>query len=139
MKVILFSVVILCGLPEVGIAACSDTIVGQSEKYSIVISDEDCQFDIEMIQITEIEEGKVDPPDYTKALPVVPFAEECRKTKTQIICKAGGRTVLAGVTYEITEDASPSCPGESVGFRYTCIKGCKTGVPKYLEIRSYEC
>ena len=87
------------------------------------------------IRISKLDEDD----NYTKQIKSVSFHNECSVKSNKLLCKKNGTTPLAGATYQITKDGSPSCPSEASEERYTCIRGCKASVPRYLKINRYEC
>lgn len=117
-------------------SAEAGTVYGQSERYSVIISADDYPYQNATITVREIDvEGR----EYAKEVSAVSFSSQCHAAKRSIVCRSGGTTPLAGTTYRVTTDDSPSCPGTSVGDRYTCVKGCTKDSPRFLTIHPYEC
>lgn len=128
---IAFGLAAICMAPQ-ALAACSGTITGQSRHYSVLISDGSCEFQEEMIQVWK---------DSTAPEPnqQAPFSKDCKWGKDGgLACRKSGKTVLAGTVYKMTRDTNPSCFGEAVGMRLTCVKGCARA-PRYLYLSPYEC
>ena len=115
---------------------CSGIIDGQSSKFHIEISDEGCTSHNLMILVS-----KLDPETSAASFAIQReiFSKECKFSNKAdaLVCRANGKTILAGSEYKRTFDVNPQCVG-SKGSRFTCIKGCKSDVPKYLN-ESYEC
>ncbi len=63
------------------------------------------------------------------------FSEECEYSGDRfLVCKASGKSPLAGTTYEITSDYCKS------GYNYVCKKGCeRPEVPPNMFESFYEC
>jgi len=109
---------------------------GQSPRFRVVIA-QDCAFE------SRIETTEIDPQthEYSIPKPGALFKDECQfgAEEETFSCRSGGKTVLSGSVYKLTDDASPSCKGDMFGHRYTCVKGCTKDVPRYLDIAPYEC
>lgn len=115
------------------IAGCDTNISGQSEKYLVEIV-RDCGV------IPQIFVSEFDDHEYTNKHEPIAFESECAIGKDEeLTCHAGGKTILSGATFRVTNDGMPSCAGDSYSPRYTCVKGCNEDVPKYLRIAPYEC
>jgi hypothetical protein len=121
--------------PVISIAGGPGSVQGQSERFLVRIGDV-FPFDGATLVVHEMKEGD---DEYSTQRWSVPFPKECKATENDFTCRANGRTVLAGATYKKTLDATPECPGQVAEYRYTCIKGCANGVPKYLKISPYGC
>ena len=113
---------------------------GGNGDYNVVITQEDgaCGSDL-CITVTKMSKSKKIP--YTKTYP---FLDECyftlngKKTKIYsdydgMVCRAKGRTPLAGATYKKIRfgASSNSCAEEDeLGNKYVCVKGCGGGWQK---------
>ena len=115
-------------------AGDSATLRGHSSKYSVTFQDPLDAPDGD-IEIAEYVDNEL---TYTKKLPSVTFSAECRATQREIRCSKAGTSPLAGAVYRLTHDATPQCPGIAED-RFTCVKGCKPTVPRYISINPYEC
>jgi hypothetical protein len=112
----------------------SATFSGRSDKYSVEFLNP-----LETPDSTiEISEYVQDDFGYTKKLPPVSFNSECAASKKAIRCKKNGKSPLAGAIYKRTLDGSPHCPGQAE-YRFTCVSGCTSVVPRYIEISPWEC
>ena len=117
-------------------AACSDTMTGQTAQFQVVISDDDCGYDQEMIRVWKFDDdGSIG----GKPAILVPFSKECQTTETGFHCHRAGKTPLAGTTYKKTNDTNPRCAGVEIGTRLTCVSGCTKRAPRYFYISGYEC
>ena len=131
-KILAISLIVLTNSTYAG--GCSGVIDGQSSKFYITISDDGCISNELLILVS-----KLDPETSAAGFAVQRelFSKECKFTSDAIICRANGKTILSGTEYKRTFDVNPQCVGIK-GSRFTCIKGCKSDVPKYLN-ENYEC
>ncbi len=134
----MFALAVICAA---AFAAEPGSIEGQSTRYRIVITNDYPNDPKTQLLVYEL----VEEPDhlheqYSKQIASLPFASQCVaiNTHTEIVCRSKGSTILAGVTYRVTRDETPLCPGNVKEYRYTCKRGCKSDVPVYLKINSYE-
>jgi len=117
-------------------AGGSPRIWGQSRTHQVTFAD-DATFSEARIEIRKPSSEASD--SYDKIVLSVPFRDICVATDNEIRCSPEGKTILAGVVYRLTMDGSPRCFGATSEPRYTCIKGCRKELPRYLWIDPYEC
>jgi len=129
-------IALVCCVPLRAISGERGSIEGQSETFRITINDDSWFNEDTVLEIYESN----GPNDYTysKLRVSVKFLQECRETPSELICRRGGKTILAGVTYRKTLDETPHCPFTEADYRYTCAEGCTKHVPRYLAIYMYE-
>ena len=124
-------------LPTTAISGQPAELVGQSAKFRVWFDDPRDGTNPD-IHFAAFDISASDVGGYPIESKPVSFESECKSTRTEIVCRSGGRTPLAGATYRLTADGTPTCPGDA-DYRFTCVKGCKLGVPRYLRIDVYEC
>ncbi len=116
------------------LAGDSATLRGFSDQYSVEFQDPLADPDA----VIDIAEYVQDDFGYTKKLTSISFKAECKASKSEIRCQKNGKSPLAGSIYKRTLDGTPTCPGQAE-YRFTCVAGCTSTVPRYLSISPWEC
>ena len=129
------SAVLFSMLTPAALAGDSAQLIGQSGQFRVRFYDPR----VNTGELIFVDEKTDADDDYgEKGIPV-PFSSECKASKMQIVCRRGGVTPLAGATYRLTLDGTPTCPGDRYEERFTCIQGCTPITPRYLKVARYEC
>jgi len=125
---VLFLLLMLCAVTAR--AGCDYIAELHTDKFDIEISDGGCAGDT-MITY-KIGKNKTNS---------VPFYKECTMEELGrwFSCRKNGISPLAGATYKLVEHGKSSVcnlPDENTPYptyRYVCVKGCNTSVPRHLE------
>lgn len=133
-------------LPSVASAGCNAIAELRTDGLYLEISDRGCSDPLSIYFTRSTRKGGQ--PDYS-TIKTYLFENECTVKWTEYVvsefaCQSNGRTPLAGATYRRTKIGSApdhcagvegegSAPSEIDIYGYKCIKGCRSGVPSWLD------
>jgi hypothetical protein len=128
--------IVVLGIAPCVHAGCSGEFTGRSGLFVVDIGDDSCLYSEMMLRIRS-HRAEVDPEHPYDV--VQPFSKACVQAAGGISCSRTAPKPMSGVKYQWTKDTNPSCPGDKIGRRLTCVLACAGGAPPYLYGEPYEC